>query len=312
MKTVFTTILCVILISCGLGQALAQGNDPKQPDRVLGRHAFLPVDLVPDPFVNTRFSMSTGVGFGQMELSQDVPVGGDVTMPAGTYNLAVLGQILDLQLGLLDWLALRGKLGGFVLSGLDMNAALNFGASVNYEWEAGAIFRILRTKMFQLSISGDFSSDNTLGIKPAQFIGASFASGSISTDNLFSKENNYGFSTGTQIALALHDSLGLWLSAKYAHAFKDDGGTGTVITGSGLSFDLHPLIRVPLGLVGYYQLEQGLEDTDEPLHYFGAGVFISGRDNLALGIEGAVMMANYNDILKVNAYQAAFKMRYYW
>jgi hypothetical protein len=118
------------------------------PDRVLGGHTFIPSASVPDPFVSTKFGTSTGVGLGTMDLPNSV-----AHYTAGTYNLAVLGEKFDLQLGLVDLVALSAKLSGFVFSGINEEGILNTGASVGYNYELGATVKLLRLEKFQLAES---------------------------------------------------------------------------------------------------------------------------------------------------------------
>jgi hypothetical protein len=310
MKAVskLNAIICSMAVICICQAAMAEDS----PQRILGKHAFIPSDVVSDPFTGTYFSFSTGIGIGSMDLAVDVPLEGDMTIPADLYKMVVLGEKLDLQLSILDWLAIRGGLEGLVLSGADLGSALNMGAVVNYNWGAGAVVRVFRSEKLQLSASFDFVQDNSLEIKPATFLDSSITQGNIATDKLLTKVKGFGFKGGAQAAFAINDSFGIWANAEFQHLRKDDLGDNAIIAGSGLSLDLYPSVSVPLGLIGYYQMEQGFEEGDKPEHQFGGGLFITGRENLSLGLEAAVQMSEQNDIMKTFALIAAFKMRYYW
>jgi hypothetical protein len=308
MKTKSLLVVMTMIIAVSNVAFAAEGHSA--PDRVLGGHSFIPSIAVPDPFVNTKFGTSTGVGLGFMDILQDV---GHYT--AGTHNLAVLGESFDLQLGLFDLLALRAKLSGQVMSGVNADGLLNTGANVGYDYELGATVRVLRLDRFQLAVNASLVQNNGININPGPVINSLLEGGS-STSGLISKSNTTGFLAGTQLALALHESFGIWINGQYQHEMDGDVTTKTLILGSGLSFDMDPLIGFPLGFGAHYKLEYSLEDHIDPWHYFGGGVYITGRQNVVLGLEGQASMFSISSddtkIVDLFGFEGAVKLYYYW
>jgi hypothetical protein len=121
---------------------------------------------------------------------------------------------------------------------------------------------------------------------------------------------------GTQLALALHESFGIWLSGQYQHEMDGDQTSKTLLLGSGLSFDMYPLISFPLGIGAHYKLQYSLEENIDPWHYFGGGVYLTGRQNLVLGLEGQATLFSVSSgdtkILDFFGIEGAIKLYYYW
>ena len=106
------------------------GAPASDDGRLLGGHRFIPSEFVPGPFITTDFTTLTGLGFASAAFN----VSGSTT----AYNLGALSESMRLQVAQTSWLALRLGAAGILFSGIDQDAALNFGATFGYSVVTGA------------------------------------------------------------------------------------------------------------------------------------------------------------------------------
>jgi hypothetical protein len=311
MRYHVTFMICIGMILALTSNGFAE-TEVNEPDRFLGGHTFVVTGSVPDPFVSTRVGSITSIGLGNLNIAADIPLSGGVVLKKGDYMLGILGIGTELQLGLAEWIALRAAVVGIVFSGINLNAVFSYGASIGYAYSGGIMVRMLRTDAFQCSLSVDLEQNSFFGIKPAQFVADSLASGELSTDRLLNQADATGIAAGVHAAYTVCRSIGMWGSISFKHSMTADPDTDQLVPGIGISVDLNPLFTIPVGLDTNYRVEITIADTGYPTHHMVLGLFVTGRTNFICGIEGDVYLRNIDDILIISGIQCAFRMRYFW
>ena len=284
--------------------------------RSLAGHRFIPADDVPDPFVGTFVGMSAALGLSGLS---DVPMVDRFSRSTGEtkdLDLATLGQSLDLQLGLLDWLALRARLSGAILSGSDSTGALLYGAEFAYAYAFGASLRLLRASRVQIAVSGDVRRGTGSLIQPLESITRSLLAFRITTKGLFAETTSTEWGGGLQMALALHPVIGLWASGRYVYVDREVGGQGSASdeleAGVAASVDLAPATPVPIGLLASVVTRDSFKKGSSGTTTVGAGLFYTGREELVLGVELSVGRDTLDSGIQMAGYLGIFRLRYYW
>jgi hypothetical protein len=297
------TAMLPALLLCAT--ALAQPKEPEEDSgRRVGGHDFLRSLVIPTPFVDSEFVSATGFG-----VLSGTPTGGGKSI-----SVAALSQELHLQLGVADFLAIRvGALGGGAV-GTDSDSALNFGEYVNYEFSGGAAASF-RVGVMRLGVSLDGSLGSQYRLSPNQAIADSLAAGTLSAKTLITSTSTNTLSPGLQVAFGLHPALGIWIHGRFDHGTTSASGTSAstdyVEGGLGLSFDLRPIAGAPVGLLGLYDLLEGVGSTSSTTHTVGAGIFYTGRRDLQLGLEALAQFQSL-DTLSLNAYVGDIVIHYFW
>lgn len=304
-------VLSALLASAPPAQA-AEGGDT---GREVNGHTFLPSDLLPQPFCTTHVGLSTGFGFAKLK-APIVDENGYATGETAHYTLAALAEWLDLQLAPLDWLAVRGKVQGTVLSGATTAAALNFGANVGLEYAVGATARVLRLGWLQAAVALDVDRTHGYRFSPGDAIVASLQAGQITTDTLLIRSTDTQVLVTGQVAASPGPAFGAWLVGGYARSWTSGGGTssseGLLGLGLGASLDFAPLAKVPVGLLSAYLYEKSSASGASGTHNVSAGVFYTGRRNLALGLEAGYLLQSPAAGVDLSVVTALIRLRYYW
>src|SRR5262245_59717511 len=117
---VFAWLLCSITGNPAAAQSTEEEEEQWSNDRgwsigstkrgrELGRHLFIPSDLVIDPFATTYFRSTTGAGFAD-STGPNFSLSGLTVSGERDFSQAVLSQAFQLQVAPWPWLAVR--LGG--------------------------------------------------------------------------------------------------------------------------------------------------------------------------------------------------------
>ena len=272
--------------------------------RVLGGHRFLPSEIIPGPFITTDFETQTGLGFSTLTLS-------------GTdYNLGVLAQFMRLQVAATDWLAVRVGIDGMALSGVNADAALAYGASAGYDLTAGATASWLLDRL-RVSGSFDLMSSQSSRFAFDDAINRSLTAGKVDVTTLLVDTKTTTLAPGAQVAYGFSPAFGGFGHLRLALTNGSGGSDGSTnfLVGAGLSTDLLPISRVPVGFLLGYNLEldfpqkSGAETTSNST--ISGGVFYTGRSDLALGVEGSASFSS-TGTLRVNLFTANFGIHYFW
>ena len=290
----------------------AEGGDT---GREVNGHTFQPTDLLPQPFCTTHVGLSTGFGFATLS-TPAVDEDGYATGGTAHYRLAALAEWLDLQLAPLEWLAVRGKVQGNVLSGADPDAALTFGANVGLEYALGTTVRVFRARWLQAAVSLDVDRNHGYRFSPSDAIVASLQAGRIDANTLLTRSTETDLLLMGQVAVAPTAAFGAWLAGGYARAWTSSEGQtsneGLYGAGLGASLDFAPLAQVPVGLVAAYLWQKSSTGGASATHNVSAGVFYTGRRNLALGLEAGYMLQSPVADVDLSVVTAQIRLRYYW
>jgi len=268
--------------------------------RTLGGHRFIVSEFVPTPFVTTDFTVMTSLGYGSADLG-------------GTTNqLGALSEAMRLQVAVTDWLAVRGGASGLVLSGIDQDAALNYGAALGYSLLGGATAS-WRFDRLRVGGSLDLELDRSYNFNILSAINASILATTVDASTLLSTSNTLTVSAGAQVAYGVSSVLGVFGAMQVASVSSSgsaSSGDVEAAAGGGVSVDLDPLVHFPIGLLGAYDLllefpSDGSASTTS--HQLSGGVYYTGAPHLQLGVEVRATLQPNLTIL-----EGVFGMRYFW
>lgn len=303
-----TAMILTAVLLAFTGPVWSLPNPPTEPSegRVLGGHRFIPSEAIPGPFVTTDFQTQTGLGFASFN------VGGT------DYSLGLLAQFMRFQVAATPWLALRMGIDGQALSGVNTDAALVFGASAGYDLTAGASVSWLLDRM-RVSGSFDLLSSQSSRFDVYDALKDSITAGKIDASTLLINTKTTTFAPGAQVAYGFNPMLGAFGHARLALVNgtegKGDAGSTNLSLGAGLSLDLAPISRFPVGLLVGYNLEfanpsrAGADRISTST--VSGGVFYTGRPDMALGLEGSASLSSMGTI-NFNTYTANFGIHYFW
>jgi hypothetical protein len=288
--------------------------------RTLNGHTFIPSNVIRDPFITTLVRTQTGGGFAT-NVSRDVENEAiDSLIDALTGDLAFMALEFEYQHGLTDWLAVRGSASGGARLGTGAQSVLAEGVTSNFTFEFGATARVLEREKWLLS--------GTLRIKPSTqyrldilgFVRRAIEEGEISDDNsVVVRSEGIGGAVGFGTAYAPKPWLGFVVNGDlgYADTFSEDGRRDLAWDIGGLaSFDLNPLIGVPLGFIASGMQDSFVVDNSditEKVTTFGWGVAYTGRSDFSLSLETGhlrIPLIKADDTISATVF--SFNLRYFF
>lgn len=276
--------------------------------RLLGGHRFIPSEFVPGPFITTAFTTLTGLGFASAA----------VNVTGATYNLGALSESMRLQVAQTSWLALRLGAAGILFSGIDQDAALNFGATFGYNVVAGASAG-WRFDRLRVAGSLDVGTSQSYTFNILSAIQQSVAASMVNASTLLTGVNTFTVAPGAQVAYGFSPTLGGFGHVQFAYANATSGsvsqGSTALEAGGGASIDLAPANNVPIGFLVAYNLEVGFPPggaDSTASHQLAGGVFYTGRPDLALGVEGRVSRSSPSPQVNLTVIEVIFGMHYFW
>jgi hypothetical protein len=279
-------------------------------DRVLAGHAFVPLELVSWPFITTYFGVGIGGG-----LMQQNGVGIDTSGSANTsaINMAALAERINLSIGLLDWVALRGHFAGLMVSGASLDELLGFGAYFQYEAGGGAQVRIYKSRHLMLSAGVDFRASEGKLITPGVAVQQAMTTLDLdsASDALLHDISSWGVTPTVTGAVALGSMLGVQSSLGFDIGSDDTDGESEsrkgIMWGIGLALDFNP-IHVPIAFPFAYQLSTTFGDSGKAEHVMEVGAYYSGRTNLDLGLSFNTTLGDNDQKI----YLGFLRMNYLW
>jgi hypothetical protein len=293
--------------------------DEKHWRRELNGHFFVPSLTVPDPFVPTLFSLSTGAGHAWVDGPsfdpRGNPVGGE------SYRAAALAESMTFQAAILSWWALRLASGGGLYGGVNARSALVLGAIIPLDVTPGTTVSWKIGRFVRLGGTFDFQYQYRTVIDPLAAVRTSLASSQVDTSQVHQRVNSYSVIPGATVAAALHPAVGLVGSVQYLWNGRDDGtstqSVSYIVIGVSAQLDLKPLVsRVPLGVLGAYRAQIPFESSERLIQSVEGALFYTGRKDLALGLD---LQGQWFDLrpgspfpLSASALIAALTVRYYW
>ena len=317
-------LLVTLLVSLG-ARSMAQENDSRESPRDFGGHLFIPSTIVPDPFVSTTVTSTTGFG---RALNLEVPVlnlkGEKIGSLSGNMGLILLE--FDYQQALNRRFAVRAGVSGGSRVGTTAVSILSEGISAIYGYELGGTASLVRKSNWQMSATVDVRGNTLYGVSPLDFmrsvvhsIGQGDSTGAVQAgeDSLLKQGNNLRVLGGVRAAYTPAPWIGF---TGYVEAglgdrfFESSSNTSVVNGGAAVSFDLNPLKSIPIGFLGTYRgesLSERGEDLGGSSQALGFGIFYTGRRFFAIGLENTWQQidqpfTNQN----INAAQGRIVLRY--
>lgn len=291
--------LLVALVAGPVAPARAQESAANPAPRDFGGHLFLPSTVVPDPFISTTFTNATGFGKAVNLVIPIYNLDGEKIGETSS-DIGFMGLEFGYRQAVSRRVALRLAASGSGRLGTSAEAIVSEGLSAVYGYELGAKVSLLRKSAWQLSAAADLRGNTLYGVSPLAFVQAvvnEIAAGTDTTsaleagkDSLLTKGNNKRIVGGVSAAytpapwIGFTGFLELGLGEKFQ---KGSDNTSVANFGATVSFDLNPLKRIPIGLLGAFRNESLSEKSDNiaSQQTWSFGIFYTGRRFLSLGLE---------------------------
>lgn len=327
--------VAALLAASLLSPAAASAEEPAGPaaaapaaqDVSLGRtvagHTFIPSLVVQDPFVATEFAMGIVGGYGS-STGPKYDLNGNI-VGEQDYIFGSFGNYVGARFKVLDWLAVRGSLSVTAYSGLDGASAVTVGANARVGGTAGAIASFPVGKSLRVAGSFDAAYTPKFDLLLITVIKDTInscngdpASCTINPDTAFRQDNVLTLQPAVSAAWTPWKPLGIVASASYQHLSLDTKQQGKLTQqgatlGVAADLDLRHLVGVPVGfnLAWHWVSPVGGAGVSRTTDYV-AGVFYTGREDLALGVEAGARVFHIRPDLQSTAGIGQLSMRYYW
>ncbi|MCB9558286.1 MAG: hypothetical protein H6707_19370 [Deltaproteobacteria bacterium] len=278
--------------------------------RQLNGHTFIRSEFVAWPFITTHFGFTLG---GGLLTSTGIGIDDNGDDFAGPIDNPVVGQSLNISIGLFDWVALRGSFTGLMWTGTDVDLILKGGAQFAYSLDGGVTVRILKLQSLMLSLGAGTTYAQQKYVAPGRALGALLKSGDFSAakGGLFVDVKTLAFAPHLALAYAPLSFIGFQSSIGF-NVGKAEVGDQSVTSKAlefaiGSSLDLQKAY-IPLAFLVAYQLEKTLGDQSETQHQLEAGVYYSGRPNLDLGVAFSTLLGEN----EYKQYLGQLRLNYVW
>jgi len=285
--SVFCTAISLLIFSSGLKAQDTNLSLTLNKKTELNGHSFITNSIIEDPFVNTSFRLSAGVGSSS---NYDVPLVIQGKEIKGVFGQLTYGAFdVSYRHKIKDWLAfsfgakLRGQLGSerisMITEGIDIGTGFNFG------W----IFKVYESKKFMLSSSLAISSQSVTIFNMSDFVEKIIENGEITPDNKLVKTTNITAGMlGIRTAYAFSRTFGCIgkLNAGYGESISSKN-KGYFDAGISIDADLDPKLNVPIGFALGYDWNN-FSTTDINLTNPQNIIFqinYTGRKDFDLGVE---------------------------
>jgi hypothetical protein len=266
--------------------------DERSTSRVLGDHAFIPLELVSWPFITTYFGFGLGGGLMQQD---GVGINASGGQASGSVNLAALAQQINLGIGLF------------------VDELLGVGAVFQYQIGGGAQVRVLKLSRLMLSAGVDFDYSQGKFITPGLAVQTALTSADLSaaSDALLNDLSSWSVTPLAAVAVAPVSFFGLQSSVGFQLGSDEVNGQSSsskgLLWGVGASLDLKGA-HLPMAFTVAYQLSTTFDDESKTDHQIEAGAFYSGRSNLDLGMAFNTRLADNDQKM----YLGLLRMNYLW
>lgn len=282
------------------------------------------------PFATTSFGtfLTAGAGTTQGSLTLQIP---NTAVPpqtfTGSVSYAALGGVVGFEYAFLRDFAARVVLSETLYSGLTGAAAAVVGTNARLGGDVGLTGGLPIGDSARVSAVFDVNYAPRIGILLGPAVRAAFDSCTAGVSDchfdfgkLFQQKNVLRLTPGVAAAWTPTKSLGLTGNVSYSYSSIETIGSG-VASASALSFglvadfDFHELTSVPVGLQAIWNTETPI--TSSELSAFtdiGGGVFYTGREDLALGLQ--MIDRRFRVVPQVDVswstFVTTFGLRYYW
>jgi hypothetical protein len=289
--------------------------------RVLNGHVFMPSVSVPGALTTTSFGTYLILGYGTT--SGSIQVGDKVF--AGTYSYAGVGATLGYEYAFLRYFSARLAINEIVYSGIDGKSAIAVGTT------AGAGGSLGLTASMPVGDSLRVGALLDAGIAPglAMTIGNGIRD-VIETCNqgncTVNDQGFFGMKNATTVQPALAANWAPWrplgVTANLAYLFVSQKRGGENFNGQAVSlaaaadFDFRAVSSVPIGLqvAAAWTAPVGGKGGIQHVGDLGGGIFYTGQEHLALGLQVISRQFAVQPDLNVSwsTYISTIGLRYYW
>ena len=310
-----------LVLGLVLWPTIAGAQDPAA-SRTLGRHRFVPSQIVTDPFTDTWFASVFAVGL----VNGTGPTYG-LEMTDGEYTVVQTGQVdlglvgldqhFSFQVGVLPWLAIHAKAGGNLLAASNRPTGLAVGVLVGYDAAVGASFSWVVHPNIRVGGVFDIELRHSLSLDFLSVIADSIEARDIDTSNLVAESDTTLFHPTVTAAFGLNDAVGVVLALRYSKSTVDTqrlvqrGDTGLIAPGVTFSLDLEPNLALPFSAGASYEPNIAL-DNGNVWHKFTAGLYYSGPRELFLGAELFFERVNFDPDITISNKSLQTVLRYSW
>lgn len=278
----------------------AQEPDSANAPRYFGGHQFVPSKLVPDPFISTSFTSTTGFG---KAINITVPLENLEGQQVGelTGNVGFMLLEFEYQYAFKKRWALRVGASGGARTGTTVPSLLAEGASAIYGYEFGGLARLIQQRNWLLTATADVRGNTLYGIAPMDFARAvknSVLSGdtlgavSGAEDVLLSSGDNIRVLGGLRGAYTPSHwigFMGFFEGGGGSHFGETSNQVGVAIFGAVASVDLNTLRgHVPFGVTTSFRhetLSERGDDASGGTSSVGLGFLYNGRRFFSVGLE---------------------------
>jgi hypothetical protein len=214
----------------------------------------------------------------------------------------------------LPFLALRAHGTALVYTATTARSILNLGTTAQYGGGGGITIAHRFSRAVQAALIADISYQPTYSVDIGSAIAASLISQQLSAQSLLIRNNVVPFNAGASAAYAPFAWLGTQLMGRYQHTFQAGSALDVrdaLVAAADADVDLNP---VPVGFLAGYRVTVpfGSGDSTRLTHDFDAGIFYTGRRDLALGIEGDLRHFPQRARVDSDSVTGSVIVRYYW
>lgn len=314
----------LIALSAGLARTVRADESASDPaPRDFGGHLFSPTTLVPDPFISTSFTTGTGAGSAVNLVVPLYNLQGEKIAETSS-NIAFMHLAFEYQQAINHRVAVRAGLSGGGRLGTTTSSVLTEGVSALFGYGIGTSINLTRKPAWEIAATVDVRGNTLYGVSPLSFaraivegIAANDTSRALAAeDSLLEEGNNARFLGGVRGAYTPAPWIGFtgFLETGLGDKFTDDNDHIAVTNlGVAASFDLNPLKRIPVGLVGAFRNESLSEKNDDvgSSQALCLSIFYTGRRFFALGLENTWNKIHQSQTdKKIDVAQTRFIMRY--
>jgi len=301
-------------------QAEAESHLPGE-GRILNGHTFLPAADVRGPFLVTSFGSFMNIGYGTTSGEYQV---GDRVFNQGI-DYALFGAVLDYELAFLRYFSGRLALNPDIFSGANGSSAIVVGSRIQVGVSAGLTASIPLGDAIRVGFLLDTSFAPSLALAIGQGIRAVIDSCQqpsgchIDTGQTFSVVHVATLQPAASVSWAPLPPLGLTANFAYLYATETDSGSSfngsAVVPAFAADFDFGRISSVPIGIQFQFRWIAPFSGaTLQHVTDLGGGVFYTGRQDLALGLQLIFRRSAVNNIVDVSFsnFVTSIGLRYYW
>jgi hypothetical protein len=289
--------------------------------RIVGGHVFMPAALVPGALITTSFSSSLVLGYGTT--STTIQIGDRVFQ--GDYDYAGVGANLAYEHSFGRFFSARVQILEAIFSGITGGSVITVGTTLGTQITAGATASMPIGDNLRVGLLFDAGVGPGFGItigNALKSLADNCRAGDCnvgSTDSIFAQNNTTFFQPALAANWSFWKPLGVTANIGYQHISQDrDNGTfdgDALQLGTALDLDFYNLSGFPMGLqfqASWYAPSGGA--TLQHITDLGAGLFYTGREHLAAGIQLDWRRFAVNPDLPVNwkTVLSTIGLRYYW